>query len=56
MHSQTSQTPFITLRGLMTSWDIAVVAAEGDERCLGGLRMHRTQFRYLKLHNSHFLY
>ena len=24
--------------------DIAVVAAEGDERCLGGLRMHKTLF------------
>ena len=24
--------------------DIAVVATEGDERCLGGLQMHRTSF------------
>ena len=33
--------------------DIAVVAAEGDER---GPRMHRTPFRFSELHNSHFLH
>ena len=32
--------------------DIAVVAAEGDERCLEGLRMHRTPFRFSELHES----
>ena len=36
--------------------DITVVATEGDERCLGGPRMPRTQFRFLELHNSHFLH
>ena len=36
--------------------DITVVAAEGDERCLGGPRMHRTLFRFSELHNSHFLH
>ena len=36
--------------------NIAVVAAEGDERCLGGPRMHRTPFRFSELHNSHFLH
>ena len=33
--------------------DIAVVAAEGDERCLGGPRMHKTLVLLSKLHNSH---
>ena len=36
--------------------DIAVVATEGDERCLGGLQMHRTLFCFSELRNSHFLY
>ena len=36
--------------------DIAVVAVKGDEKCLGGPRMHRTRFRFSKLHNSHFLH
>ena len=36
--------------------DIAVVAPEGDERCLGGLQMHRTSFHFSELHKSHFLY
>ena len=36
--------------------DITVVAAECDERCLGGPRMPRTQFRFSELHNSHFLH
>ena len=36
-------------------YDIAVVAAEGDERCLGGLQMHRILFCFSELHNSHFL-
>ena len=36
--------------------DIAVVAAEGDECCLGGPRMHRTPFGFSELHNSHFLH
>ena len=33
--------------------DIAVVAAEDDERCFGGLQIHRTPFRFSELHNSH---
>ena len=36
--------------------DIAIVAAEGDERCLGGPRTHRTWFCFSELHNSHFLH
>ena len=35
--------------------DIAVVAEEGEERCLGGPRMHRTPFHFSELYNSHFL-
>jgi len=35
--------------------DIVVVAGEGDERCLGGPRMHRTPFHFSELYNSHFL-
>ena len=34
----------------------AVVAAEGDERCLRGPQMQRTLFRFLELRNSHFLH
>ena len=34
----------------------AVVAAEGDERCLRGSQMHRTPFRFLELRNSYFLH
>jgi len=36
--------------------DIAVVAAEDDERCFGGLQIHRTPFRFSQLHNSHYLH
>ena len=36
--------------------DITVIAAEGDERCLRGPRMHRTLFHFSELHNSHFLH
>ena len=36
--------------------DIAVVATEGGERCLGGPQMHRTSFRFSELHKSHFLH
>ena len=36
--------------------DITVVVAEGDERCLGGLQMYRTLFRFSEIHNSHFLH
>ena len=36
--------------------DIAVVAAEGDERCLGGPQMHRTLFRFSEVHKGHFLH
>ena len=36
--------------------DITVVVAEGDERCLGGLQMYRTSFRFSEIHNSHFLH
>ena len=36
--------------------DIAVVAAEGDERYLEGPQMHRTLFRFSEVHNSHFLH
>ena len=36
--------------------EIAVVATEGDEKCLGGLRMYRTLFHFSELHNSHFLH
>ena len=36
--------------------DIAVVATEGDERCLGGLCVDRTLFRFSELQNSHFLH
>ena len=36
--------------------DIAVVAAEGDERCSRGPHMHRTPFSFLELRNSHFLH
>ena len=36
-------------------YDFAVVAAEGDERCLGGPRMQRILFFFSELHNSHFL-
>ena len=32
--------------------DIAVVAAEGDERCLGGPRIHRTPFRFSELYTT----
>ena len=33
--------------------DDAVVATEGDERCLGGLQMHRTPFCFSEgLHDS----
>ena len=32
--------------------DIVVVAAEGDERCLGGPQTHRIPFCYSDLHNS----
>ena len=35
--------------------DILVVAGEGDERCLGGPRMHRTPFHFSELYDSHFL-
>ena len=34
----------------------AVVAAEGDGRCLRGPQMHRTPLRFLELRNSHFLH
>ena len=33
--------------------DIAVVAMESDERCLGGPRMHRTPFRFSERHFLH---
>ena len=36
--------------------DIAVVPAEGDERYLGGLRMHGTLFRFSEVCNSYFLH
>ena len=36
--------------------DITVVSAEGNERCWGDPRMHRILFRFLELHNSHFLH
>ena len=36
--------------------DIAVVAAEGDERYLEGPWMYRTSFHFSELHNSHFLH
>jgi len=36
--------------------DITEVATEGNDRCFGGLWMHRTSFHFSKLHNSHFLH
>ena len=36
--------------------DIMVVAMEGDEKCLGGPRMHTTPFCFSELHNSHLLH
>ena len=36
--------------------DIAVVAVEGDESCLGGSRIQRTLFYFSELHNSHFVH
>ena len=33
-----------------------MMRAGGDERCLGGLQMHRTSFRFSELQKSHFLY
>ena len=35
--------------------DTAVVPAEGDERYLGGLRMHGTLFGFSEVCNSYFL-
>ena len=32
--------------------DIAVVAAEGDERCSGFPRMHRTPYRFSELYTT----
>jgi len=32
--------------------DIAVLVAEGDEKCLGGPRMHRTPFQFSELYTT----